>query len=263
MGFKTLLNLSGNRFFKQDINSKTNFNGVNEFSVPLEDRRLGPNLEDVSKTVIQEGIITPFEYDKETDLLTITFQSPEMSSSKNNIPDFINFYSEETINVDPIFVGFNPYFIKNVEFYNNYIGYEYDLIIDSVDETYTHIFGSFYTDSVYEVVAGSLDYKGDNDVVKINGNAIADEFIMYAKYRVISPIDGEAPLTSNTIININDESSLNLKTNLLVGWNCYINTGINSCDLIYDGVIINTLPSNHFFEVIKLSNSEFKIIQHD
>lgn len=185
MGFKTKLNLSENRLFKQFINKWTKFIGLHEFSVPLDERRLGADTENAVRTIIGREIYTNFEYYKDNDTIAYDFKIPEMSKSVDNIPTMTFDNELENVFVEAVFYGEEEYEIEGVIFYNKYTGYEYDLILDTLEITDFGYRGTFRTTELVYVETPSLDYKGDNNVLIVHGNILADKVISNSIYNII------------------------------------------------------------------------------
>lgn len=229
MGFTTKINLSENRLYKQTINTKSNFDGINEFSVPLEKRRLGGDYSNSIKTIVETDILTNFEYVIETDSLIINFINEEMKSSSENIPTITFEINNETYTVLPKLEGYDPYHILGVEFFNNYKGYEYDLTINDLEATENGFIGTFYTPELILVDAPSLDYKGDNIVFKVNGFSLSDMNLSKIKYNIID-IDGEFKI----------EYDNHYTNNLYV-----LNHSVSISETISVGSELNFIKNNH------------------
>lgn len=262
MTFITKINLTENRLFKQTINKWAKFQGLNEFSVPMAERVLGADIENATKTIVERDIFTPFKYFAETDQIEFEFPFKEMAQSSENIPD-INFNDDlENVEVPPVFKGIDPYTIEGVQLFDRYQGYEYDLVIEQVTDTEYGFKGVFRTTELVFVDAPSLDYKGDNIVVKVNGYLQADkiynkqvkEIIMFNDNKVIDGVmNSDSIFIGNGIIQIE-----NIKIPTGAFYEFIFTT--NSIFEIVDGEIIN--GKEQYFgnvKIIKVNNNEFLI----
>lgn len=262
MGFKTKINLSENRLFKQIINKWTKFKGLHEFSVPLEDRRLGADVENAVRTIIGREIFTDFEYYRDNDTIAYDFKIPEMSKSVDNIPT-IKFDNElENVFVEAVYYGEEEYEVNGVVFYNKYIGYEYDLILDNLEITDFGYRGTFRTTELVYVETPSLDYKGDNTVMIVHGNILADKIISKEVYDIIEFSDeihiNETPFSNviyfgSGLVSIVDDLDIGSTLNFIFTENSTFNT--NGLE------ILNPLPV--YFgnqKLIKVKHNSYWII---
>lgn len=256
MSFKTKIDLSNNRFFKQEIDSVSNFKGINHFSTPLNERHLGPNLEKISTELVDSNLHIDFIYDKTSNKYEFKTENELFKLNENQIvTQEISPYSEDIFSTIPNYIGINPYYIENELFFENYIGYSYDFSIELVSENTEKILGYLIINEIIKYTAESRDYNGENDVIYAYGNIKADLIKPLKTYEikkienniVMNEIANILYLYENGLIEINPENK--------IGWNAYI-YGEN-LEFDDDIELIKIPNTTNFFEIIKIDDNKY------
>lgn len=253
MSFKTKIDLSNNRFFRQDIDSVSDFKGINRFSTPLSERHLGPNLEKLRTETLDTNIYSTFIYDKETNTYRFDLSNKELSVNLDQIIELgLNPYDEDTYHTQPKFEGIEPYIIENETFYQEYIGYGYDFTLEVINESFDQIYGQMIVGEFVKYIADSKDYDGNNDVVTVHGNINAERVRLGANY-FIEDINDNTIISeyANVIYNYS-AGTITIPENTKIGWNAYF----YGSNLIFENEteIQRVGAPAVFNELIKISN---------
>ena len=254
MSFVTKIDLSNNTFVKQRINSITNFDGINNFSVPLEQRVLGPNLEKVIRNIIKTNIATSFIYNKKN--LSFSFDDDIVDKYAKFISSEITPYDND-IEIKTPYSGIEPYQITGVEFFKKYMWYELDFNFEIISENEDYIIGNSFTDKLNECISESLDYNGDNVVVNINGGVKCDFLYSKTNYLVENINRNHTLNTLSNILYIYQSGDITIDDNTEVGWNAFIYTN-SKINFVNENIeILNEL--NPLKEIIKISKDKYII----
>lgn len=254
MSFLTKIDLSNNIFVKQKINSITNFDGINNFSVPLEQRVLGPNLEKVIRNIIKTNITTSFTYNKKT--LSFSFEDEVINEYAQYISPEITPYDND-IEIKTPYTGIDPYQIMDVEFFKHYTWNEIDFNFEIVDENDDFIIGNSFSDKLNECISESLDYNGDNIVVNINGGIKCDFLNSKTNYTIENISHNYTLNILSNILYIYQSGDITIDEDTEIGWNAFIYSNIKINFTNENVEFLN--EDNPLKEIIKISKDKYII----
>lgn len=240
--FKTKLNIDDNTFFRQNINGVTKYSGINHFGVPLNERRLGPDIAKASiLSVEQKNEVVRFINDDTSDTLKLTILTYDGDIT-------FTLHRDEALNnnlkIDSDYLGFEPYEIKGVEFFKGYTWFVIEG--DNLNNE------EFKLTKLTKYTSSSLDYAGDDKILTVAGDVEVDRIFglhTYTPHTINT--DFKLVDAKNNPFLIHNEGDL-IFDGVYNGFSCLIVSDTNkTISLKHDEVVteihINETPTSLFF----------------
>jgi hypothetical protein len=180
MGFKTKIDASDNRQFKQRERSELLLPGITRFGMQQEDLAKGPDLNTVRVLIPSvDNVTSSFTGDTSTGVYNWSFGYPDMAWAEGEIVNFdLNNQEGDIQEIGIVWEGKDPVEVNGETVYTRYEGVRFDLTLAEItDDGNNQVSGS--TRSTYEKLeADALDYVGDFVWVDVRGNIQTDNIFV-------------------------------------------------------------------------------------